>query len=338
MPSMAETSEYLIKKGEELANQNEVTKIEEGQRYFQKAIEIDPHNLKAWFSLAICMNSSDTVQMKKILDQAIDSALNIDKENVNMRLIQDWTPLTVSVYCNNIKACKLLIDKGADVNLAQDSGTSPLDLAACYGLKDIAELLIEHGVDINRKDNKTGWSSLMCAVFYRHYDMVEYLISKGAYTGDYPLFYAVCTGNTDEIKSLLNKRTVNSRAFNNQTPLHFACKKEVAELLFYAGADISAIDDENMTPLHRASLFDYKEVIPFFVEKGSDVNAINVYGSTPLHFAVYNSDKDIVEFLIHNGASVNIKDGIEKTPLDEAKTDEIKEVLIKNGAKTGKEF
>ncbi|MEQ8224198.1 MAG: ankyrin repeat domain-containing protein, partial [Candidatus Eremiobacterota bacterium] len=211
MPAMAETSEDLIKKGEELVNQNEVTKTEEGQKYFQKATELDPHSLKAWVSLVICLNNLDTYdQMKDTLNKAIKNDLDINKENVNARLVQDWTPLTVAVYCQNIKACKLLIDKGADVNLAQDGGMTPLDLAACYGLKDIAELLIEHGADINMKDNKIGWSSLMGAVFYRQYDMVEYLISKGAYTGDYPLFYAVCTNNIKEIKSLVNKRTVNS--------------------------------------------------------------------------------------------------------------------------------
>ena len=49
--------------------------------------------------------------------------------------------------------------------------------------------------------------------------------------------------------------------------------------------------------------------------------------------ASYNGHLKIVKFLIENGADINIKNNDGKTALDLAKTEEIKKVLRKAGAK-----
>ena len=46
---------------------------------------------------------------------------------------------------------ELLIDKGADVN-ASSGGETPLHEAALFGHKEIVELLIGKGADLNAKD------------------------------------------------------------------------------------------------------------------------------------------------------------------------------------------
>ena len=69
------------------------------------------------------------------------------------------------------------------------------------------------------------------------------------------------------------------------------------------------------------------------VEKGADINAQEDIGRTALMNASYNRHLKIVKFLIENGADVNIKNNDGKTALDLAKTEEIKEVLRKAGAK-----
>ncbi|HJX34358.1 MAG TPA: ankyrin repeat domain-containing protein, partial [Desulfatiglandales bacterium] len=48
---------------------------------------------------------------------------------------------------------ELLIDRGADVNVKANNGTTPLMLAAFYDDKKCVELLIDHGADINAKNN-----------------------------------------------------------------------------------------------------------------------------------------------------------------------------------------
>ena len=49
----------------------------------------------------------------------------------------------------NIEAAKQAIDDGADVNAKDKRGKSPLHLAAYWGGKEIVELLIANGADVN---------------------------------------------------------------------------------------------------------------------------------------------------------------------------------------------
>jgi ankyrin repeat protein len=46
---------------------------------------------------------------------------------------------------------ELLIDEGADVNAKGENGWNPLHLAAGRGQKEVAELLIANGADVNAK-------------------------------------------------------------------------------------------------------------------------------------------------------------------------------------------
>ena len=69
-----------------------------------------------------------------------------------------------------------------------------------------------------------------------------------------------------------------------------------------------------------------------------DVNATGNYGLTPLHDAALWVHKEVCELLLEKGADVNAKDKYGKTPLDVAHTNEIKKLLLDNGAKYGNEL
>ena len=51
----------------------------------------------------------------------------------------------------NIEAVKQHLADGADVNVKDKSGSTPLRLAAEFGHKEVAELLITKGADLNAK-------------------------------------------------------------------------------------------------------------------------------------------------------------------------------------------
>ena len=59
------------------------------------------------------------------------------------------------------------------------SGVTPLHLAAKYGHKEIVEILIANGADINAKDDD-GETPLHKAAWERHEEIAKFLISHGA--------------------------------------------------------------------------------------------------------------------------------------------------------------
>ena len=68
-----------------------------------------------------------------------------------------------AVIDGNIKAVKQHIAAGTDVNMKDDVGLTPLHFAAGEGHKEVAELLITNGADVNVKQ-KDG--SVLCILRY----------------------------------------------------------------------------------------------------------------------------------------------------------------------------
>ncbi|MGK7886781.1 MAG: ankyrin repeat domain-containing protein [Crocosphaera sp.] len=172
--------------------------------------------------------------------------------------------------------------------------------------KEIIELLINHGADVNAK-TKYGYTPLYVASVWDRKDIVELLINHGA--------------------------DVNVRTQDGFTPLHGAVignRKEIVELLINHGSDVN-------TALYYAVDSGKKEIVELLINHGADVNAKYHYGYTLLHFAVFNGNKETVELLINGGAYVNAKDNNGYTPLNYAESREIYleiiSLLKKNGAK-----
>ena len=61
------------------------------------------------------------------------------------------TPLPNAVWEQNKEIVELLINHGADVNAKNDDAGTPLHAASMKDNKEIVELLINRGADINAK-------------------------------------------------------------------------------------------------------------------------------------------------------------------------------------------
>ncbi|KAG9288741.1 hypothetical protein G9A89_019102 [Geosiphon pyriformis] len=99
-------------------------------------------------------------------------------------------------------------------------------------LERVQELLTE-GISPNAQD-ENGYTPLAAAVSYKHYTIIELLISHGA--------------------------DVNIRDFEGDTPLHVAETVEIAELLLDHGADPFITNFEGKTPAQVAFQEDCPEV------------------------------------------------------------------------------
>ena len=86
-----------------------------------------------------------------------------------------------------------------------------------------------------------------------------------------------------------------------------------------AGADVSARDSTDLTPLHLAAAWNENpEVALTLIRAGADLNARSARGETPLHWAADADNTDVLNALIEAGADVSVRDYTGHTPLEAA--------------------
>lgn len=96
---------------------------------------------------------------------------------------------------------KLLLDRGANANLARPDGSTALMVAAAAGQENIVAMLLEHGADIHMRNND-GRTALMQAAQAGRGEIVRHLVAKGSEVnakdnlGHTALMLAIDYGNT----------------------------------------------------------------------------------------------------------------------------------------------
>ena len=85
------------------------------------------------------------------------------------------TCLMIAANDGHLDICRLLIDKGAQVNAKDINGWTPLHLASWEGRIEIVRLLCDHVADIEARD-EDGMRPLHLAATYGHISIVKELI------------------------------------------------------------------------------------------------------------------------------------------------------------------
>ena len=182
---------------------------------------------------------------------------------------------------NNKQIVSLLLTAGADVNKANNYGSSPLHSAVENGSAEIVKMLIDAGADVNKANNYNGSSPLHSAVKNGSAEIVKMLIDAGA-----------------DINKANN--------YNGSSPLHSAVKNgsvEIVKMLIDAGADVNKANNYNgMSPLHSAVENGSAEIVKMLIDARADVNKADKDGTTPLYWAESLYHKKIVELLKQAGA------------------------------------
>ena len=185
-----------------------------------------------------------------------------------------WTALICAAANNDHKSAELLIKAGAEVNVKDNLGWSPLMYATDvkYGVKMVS-FLLDNGADPNVR-NKGGDTPLITAVAANIIASVKLLIEKGAdihatdAKGRSALIIAVVNGNAEIVSFLLSK-----------------------------GAKLESVDQEGKTPLMWAATKGNLEIVKLLLAKGADITKTSKEGKTALNYAMANGHKEITTIL-----------------------------------------
>ena len=181
-----------------------------------------------------------------------------------------------------------LLEQGADPNVPDSIGRTPLHAAVETGKADLVQALLEQGADPNAR--------LIEAPFVFKGDFVAY----GRYVGATPLWLAAAA------------RVPNV---------------DILRALAAAGGDPGAAADDGTTPLmaavgmvqNEARQADESEalaLVTHLVDLEIDVNAVDRRGRSAMHGAARLARNTLISVLADNGATVDIADARGQTPLD----------------------
>jgi len=119
-----------------------------------------------------------TVNIEKIFNKHKNDDNIIEKLTKNKKFKLN-NELFDAIRKGNLCLVKKTIEKGANVNLKNKAGQTPLMIASLYGYNKIVKILIENNANVNKKDN-IGWTALMYASTRGHETIVKLLIEKKA--------------------------------------------------------------------------------------------------------------------------------------------------------------
>ena len=191
---------------------------------------------------------------KKELNQRIADVKEIrDDENNIMKTINE--ELNEAVIKGNFEKVKECLKNGANINYRHHSNTA-LHWAIWHKKNDIAKYLIEQGADINLKNESEttpldGDTPLKYAVQENNVEITNILLEHGADVNakdnynQTALIYATICDKVDITKSLIKYGAdVNVRDYDGKTALMNSCinnSLEIAKILIEKGANVNAI-------------------------------------------------------------------------------------------------
>jgi ankyrin repeat protein len=206
---------------------------------FEKTIEFKGNSvdeIKAYLATGADINglkSEDangyTMLHRAVMHDNMEAVKYLMEHGAEINLLSSDKENTIC-FCKSSQMFKYLIAFNPDLNVPNADEITLLHSYALVGLLEPIKYLVEEkNFDINAQD-RSGGTSLLYAVQFKHYAIAEYLLLKGAKQiqgwGVYPIHDAVVNYDLEMLK-----------------------------LLVKYGADINAKDEEGYTPLAKAINF-----------------------------------------------------------------------------------
>ncbi len=249
--------------------------------------------VKCLISNRASVNQPDRAQHTPLI-QAIENPeivehLLLSGADAQLQDIQGMTPLHWAIQKKSLESARLLIQYGARMNVRNNAGDTPLLMAVKNGCSGV-DLLLMHGADPNLADQ----------------------------IGETPLHHAASNDDCVAAKALITAgEEVSPVSMQGWTPLHVAAMNgslSVLAVLLQSNAHVDLENKRSQTALTCAIVKNQTKAVDYLLQHGADVNKVDQQGNTYLHMALMEGQDEIVIRLVQSGADLDVANDAGVTP------------------------
>jgi ankyrin repeat protein len=278
------------------------------------AIPPKPAQMKARHDLKRLLKAVSTGNMGA-LERLIGSGVDLDFLELNCDDIFSPNPgceavLIYAAVNGHAEAVRILVKRGANVNIHCNYGVTPLMCAACNGKStkrgehprsypEIVEFLAKNGADVHAK-SRWGSTALMYALGCNtpsSLKAAEMLLKNGA---------DINAANNDGRTALIQ---IAGNYFPELTKAQIQRSDQAAAFLLDHGANVNLADKKGETALMRATVAGRTHLAELLLAKGADIDARDKRGWTALMWGCRfpKGSEDVLDLLIKKGADLNAR-------------------------------
>ena len=269
----------------------------------------------------------------EFIETLIDLGANVNAQRTGDKA----TSLTLSADWNNFMAVTLLLNHGADADIASADARTPLHWAVMRGNQNLVKLFLEKNALVNSQD-ANGDSPLHTAVSKGFFDITKLLVRKGSNVnlqnreGRTPLFLGVKNKQKQLIEVLIEneadvtigcKENSTARIYlvrgkdNGRAAWHYVLVKKHLLGLFLKRIKGGVIKVADFGHILRSGWGkDPPEGTTDKILKQYDFQFKEIPDATLLHIASEQiNEPEIIDLLVKSGANVNAQDAEGFTPL-----------------------
>ena len=248
--------------------------------------------------------------------------------NSKTNCIGSAPPLGVAAWTGCLQFVRLLLEHGADPNIENDHGRTPISLAAEAGHVVVLELLYESGADIVKMDH-AGFAPVVHAAKNAQTECVDFLLSREHVQGakktltTQVLVHSAAANNFQLVDIMLNYASYQPVAefqcrINSTDTLlgesaltmavQFGNDHMARHLVENYNADVNYPNEQNFSPLAVASKFGHPECVEYLLSLSAHADITNSDGKTALMMAAQNGHAVCCQLLVDHGVQIETVD------------------------------
>ena len=252
----------------------------------------------------------DLQAMKRYIAEGAD--VNAPDESMNI------SPLVWSVSHGQTEATRLLIENGADVNIEDDNGSTPLHSAAVFGRAAVAKLLVENGANLQVRNDDGATPADALHLDWRTTGFIGGLMGIEVERENIP----VMQSGRNEVAKLFGVKGFDGKDIGTAdlSGAVFIGDFAAVKQALTDGADPNVQDPQSgSTMLSIAALMGHTKIVALLLEHGADVNAKSRDGGTALHAAAFLGRAETVKLLLEKGADTTLRNNMGGIAIEGAK-------------------